>query len=283
MAHHPGTRIDFRLDPNLFNIKGSSVHLKKTLMNLIANAAEAQPAGGLIEISTESRFLDYPIRGYNTVNEGEYILLRVKDSGEGIDDEDLDHIFELFYTKKIMGGSGTGLGLAVVWGTVQDHHGYIDVTSTRGDGTTFDLYFPLSRERVTEKSLGLDLASIQGNRETLLVVDDMESQRKIAAHLLGHLNYQVHTVESGEAAVQFLEKNTVDLVILDMLMGIGMDGLETYREILKRHPGQKAIIASGFAETERVKEAQRLGAGAYIKKPYIIATLGRAIKEELRT
>ena len=110
----------------------------------------------------------------------------------------------------------------------------------------------------------IDLASIQGNRETLLVVDDMESQRKIAAHLLGHLNYQIHTVESGEAAVQFLEKNTVDLVILDMLMGIGMDGLETYREILKRHPGQKAIIASGFAETERVKEAQRLGAGAYI-------------------
>ena len=81
----------------------------------------------------------------------------------------------------------------------------------------------------------------------------------------------------------YLEKNTVDLVILDMLMGIGMDGLETYQEILKRHPGQKAIIASGFAETERVKEAQRLGAGAYIKKPYVIATLGRAIKEELRT
>jgi CheY-like chemotaxis protein len=283
MAHHPGTRIDFRLDPHLFNIKGSSVHLKKTLMNLIANAAEAQPAGGLIEISTESRFLDYPIRGYNTVNEGEYILLRVKDSGEGIGAEDLDHIFEPFYTKKKMGRSGTGLGLAVVWGTVQDHHGYIDVTSTKGDGTTFDLYFPLSRERVTEKDHGIDLASIQGNRETLLVVDDMESQRKIAAHLLGHLNYQVHTVESGEAAVQFLEKNTVDLVILDMLMGIGMDGLETYREILKRHPGQKAIIASGFAETVRVKEAQRLGAGAYIKKPYVIATLGRAIKEELRS
>lgn len=282
MAHHPGTRIDFRLDPHLFNIKGSSVHLKKTLMNLIANAAEAQPAGGLIEVSTESRFLDYPIRGYNTVNEGEYILLRVKDSGEGIGAEDLDHIFEPFYTKKKMGRSGTGLGLAVVWGTVQDHHGYIDVTSTKGDGTTFDLYFPLSRERVTEKSLGLDLASIKGNRETLLVVDDMESQRKIAAHLLGHLNYQIHTVESGEAAVQFLEKNTVDLVILDMLMGIGMDGLETYQEILKRHPGQKAVIASGFAETERVKEAQRLGAGAYIKKPYVIATLGHAIKEELR-
>jgi two-component system, cell cycle sensor histidine kinase and response regulator CckA len=92
----------------------------------------------------------------------------------------------------------------------------------------------------------------------------------------------VHTVENGEAAVQFLQENTVDMVILDMLMGIGMDGLETYKAILRLHPGQKAIIASGFSETKRVKEAQRLGAGAYIKKPYIINTLGSVIQKELR-
>jgi CheY-like chemotaxis protein len=252
-------------------------------MNLISNAAEAQSKGGQIVVSTESRFLDYPIRGYNTVNQGEYILLRVKDCGEGIDAEDLDHIFEPFYTKKKMGRSGTGLGLAVVWGTVQDHQGYIDVTSRKGDGTTFDLYFPLSRQLVSEKEDRIDLESIKGNRESLLVVDDMESQRKIAAHLLSCLNYQVHTVENGEAAVKFLQENTVDMVILDMLMGIGMDGLETYKEILRLHPGQKAIIASGFSETKRVKEAQRLGAGAYIKKPYIINTLGSVIQKELRT
>jgi len=281
MAHHPDTQVDFRLEPHLFNIKGSSVHLKKTIMNLISNAAEAQPIGGRIVVSTESRFLDYPIRGYNTVNDGEYILLRVKDSGEGIGAEDLDHIFEPFYTKKKMGRSGTGLGLAVVWGTVQDHHGYLNVTSQKGDGTTFDLYFPLSREMVTEKENDAGLEAVKGNRETILVVDDMESQRRLAVHLLGRLNYQVHTAESGEAAVQFLQETTVDLIILDMLMGIGMDGLETYQEILRRHPGQKAIIASGFAETERVKEAQRIGAGAYIKKPYIISVLGRAIKEAL--
>ena len=282
MAYHPGTRIDFSLAPNLFNIKGSSVHLKKTLMNLVSNAAEAQPQGGRILVSTESCFLDDPIRGYDTVNEGEYILLRVKDSGEGISAEDLDHIFEPFYTKKKMGRSGTGLGLAVVWGTVQDHYGYIDVISKNGDGTAFDLYFPLSRERATEEGNGIAIDALKGNREELLVVDDMESQRKIAGHLLDHLNYRVHTAESGEAAVQFLRKNTVDLVILDMLMGDGMDGLETYQAILQLRPGQKAIIASGFAETERVKKAQRIGAGAYIKKPYMIDVLGTAIKEALR-
>jgi len=281
MMYHKGTRVDFHLEPHLFNIKGSSVHLKKTLMNLVGNAAEAQPEGGCITVSTKSCFLDYPIQGYNTVNEGEYVRLQVKDSGQGISAEDLNHIFEPFYTKKKMGRSGTGLGLAVVWGTVQDHHGYIDVISRKDEGTTFNLYFPISRETAVAKENGLQLEAIKGRRETLLVVDDMESQRKIAAHLLGHLNYQVHTAENGEAAVTFLRDNTVDLVILDMLMGDGMDGLETYREILKRHPGQKAIIASGFAETARVKEAQRLGAGAYIKKPYMLDVLGSAIREEL--
>ena len=283
MAHHPESHVEFRLEPNLLNIKGSSVHLKKTLMNLVSNAAEAQPDGGRILVSTASRFLDYPIRGYNTVNEGEYILLRVKDSGDGIRSEDIHHIFEPFYTKKKMGRSGTGLGLAVVWGTVQDHHGYIDLRSQRGKGTTFDLYFPITREAAAEREKGLDFETLKGHQEHLLVVDDMESQRRIAAHLLGHLNYRVHTVESGEAALQFLEDNDVDLVVLDMLMGDGMDGLETYRRIIKRHPGQKSIIASGYAETDRVKEAQRLGAGTYIKKPYVINVLGNAIKEELRT
>jgi two-component system cell cycle sensor histidine kinase/response regulator CckA len=282
MAFHPATRVEFDLEPHLLNIKGSPVHLKKTLMNLVSNAAEAQPEGGRIQVVTESRFLDFPVRGYDNVIEGEYIQLRVKDSGEGISTEDLNHIFEPFYTKKKMGRSGTGLGLAVVWGTVQDHHGYIDVTSRPGEGTTFDLYFPISRETALPKEKGLDLETLKGHRERLLVVDDMESQRQIAAHLLGHLNYQVHTAESGEAAVQYLQDNAVDLVILDMLMGEGMDGLETYREILKRHPGQKAIIASGFAETARVKEAQRIGAGAYIKKPYMINLLGSAIKDALR-
>ena len=282
MAHHPESHVEFRLDPNLFNIKGSSVHLKKSLMNLVANAAEAQTAGGRILVSTENRFLDYPVRGYNTVNEGEYVLLRVKDSGEGIGAEDLHHIFEPFYTKKKMGRSGTGLGLAVVWGTVQDHRGYIDVTSRKGRGTAFDLYFPISREAAMQKESRCDLEVLKGRGERLLVVDDMESQRKIAAHLLGHLNYRVQAVASGEAALQHLQENAVDLVILDMLMGDGMDGLETYREILKHHPGQKAIIASGYAETERVKEAQRIGAGAYLKKPYVIDVLGTVIKEELQ-
>jgi PAS domain S-box-containing protein len=283
LAYYPDIRFSFELDADLPNIKGSSVHLNKTIMNLVSNAAEAQPNGGEIIVTTQSLYMDRAIRGYDTVKAGEYVRLRVKDSGEGISETDLDHIFEPFYTKKKMGRSGTGLGLAVVWGTVQDHDGYIDVQSMQGEGTVFDLYFPLSRDAVEEKNPRLGLAAIQGGGETVLVVDDMESQRNIATHLLQRLNYTAHAVDSGEAAIQYLKDHTVDLVILDMIMDPGMDGLETWRQIIKLHPGQRAIIASGYAETDKVKTAQRLGAGEYLKKPYMIDRLGKAVKKALKS
>jgi PAS domain S-box-containing protein len=281
LSFYPGIRVSFELAADLANIRGSSVHLHKTIMNLLSNAAEAQPKGGEIVISTQNLYMDRPIRGYDTVRTGEYIRLRVMDKGEGIGETDLDHIFEPFYTKKKMGRSGTGLGLAVVWGTVQDHEGYIDVRSQPGQGTVFDLYFPLSREDVEEKDPQLNLAAIQGAGETILVVDDMESQREIATQLLQRLNYTVRTVDSGEAALVVLNGQTVDLVILDMIMDPGMDGLETWRQVIKRHPQQRAIIASGYAETDKVKTAQRLGAGEYLKKPYMIDSLGKAVKNAL--
>jgi len=281
LSFNPLVRVTFDLTPNLPNIKGSSVHLNKTVMNLLANAAEAQPNGGEILVRTESIYMDRPIRGYDTVKPGEYVRLRVTDHGPGIDEADLNHIFEPFYTKKKMGRSGTGLGLAVVWGTVQDHQGYVDVNSRPGKGTAFDLYLPLSREAVEQKTPRIDMQAIQGMGQSILVVDDMESQRKIAAHLLQRLNYTVHTVASGEAAVAHLADNTADLVILDMIMDPGMDGLETWRSIVALRPDQRCIIASGYAETEKVRTAQRLGAGEYLKKPYMIDSLGQAVKKAL--
>ena len=281
LSSYPELSISLDLADDLPNIKGSAVHLIKTFMNLVVNAAEAQSGSGAIIVATQSLYMDRPIRGYNTVRPGEYVRLRVADHGKGISEKDLQHIFEPFYTKKKMGRSGTGLGLAVVWGAVQDHKGYIDVRSQPDKGTVFDLYFPLSREIVAEKEAAVELAAIQGNGETVLVVDDMEAQRTIAAHLLERLRYTPHKVESGEAAVEYLKVNSVDLVILDMIMDPGMDGLETWREIVRIHPNQRSIIASGYAETEKVKTAQRLGAGEYLKKPYMIDSLGKAIKNAL--
>jgi C4-dicarboxylate-specific signal transduction histidine kinase/ActR/RegA family two-component response regulator len=278
-SFHPAVRIETRLADDLLNIRGSMVHLRKALMNLVSNAAEAQPAGGLVR--TGNRYVDRPIEGYDSVVEGDYVVLTVADDGIGIAPEDLKRIFEPFYTKKVMGRSGTGLGMAVVWGTVQDHRGYINVTSSQGAGTSFELYLPVCREALSDESGALPVEQYRGKGERILVVDDMPEQRQIASRILQRLGYHVETAPSGEAAVEMLRQTRVDLVMLDMIMDPGMDGLDTYRSLLAIRPGQRAIIASGYAENERVREAQRLGAGFYLRKPYTLERIGLAVRDEL--
>ncbi|HCY88491.1 MAG TPA: hypothetical protein DHV36_25375, partial [Desulfobacteraceae bacterium] len=262
-------------------IKGSAVHLQKTVMNLVSNAAEAQPGGGIISIVTENRHLDKPVRGYDRVKSGDYFVLCVSDCGQGIAPEDLKRIFEPFFTKKVMGRSGTGLGMAVVWGTVQDHEGYIDVTSGQGQGTRFDLYFPISELPLVQKPKAVDISALMGNAEKILIVDDASHQRKIATTTLRRLGYETEAVTGGEAAIEYLKTQDADLVLLDMIMDPGIDGLETYRRIIEIRPGQRAVIASGFSRTRQVKEALRLGAGQYIRKPYTLEKIGTAVKKAL--
>jgi len=279
--YHPGVTFRTECDPNLLNIKGSPVHLEKTLMNLVSNAAEAISGEGEVTIRTENRYLDKAIVGYDEVKEGDYAVLIVSDTGAGIADEHREKIFEPFYTKKAMGRSGTGLGLSIVWGTVKDHSGYIDVKTKVGAGTSFTLYFPATREETNLPTPRTPLERYMGRGETVLVVDDIAEQRDVASGLLKKLGYYVHAVSSGEAAVEYLKENRADMVILDMIMAPGMDGMETYRKILAIHSQQKAILVSGFSETDRVRTAQRLGAGAYVKKPYVMETIGLAIRKEL--
>ena len=278
---HPGLIVSVDLEPDLLNISGSPIHLSKTVMNLVSNAAEAMPDGGSICLSTENKYLDQPVEGYDEIEEGDYVLLKIVDAGIGINTEDKERIFEPFYTKKIMGRSGTGLGMAVVWGTVKDHKGYIDLQSTEGQGTTFTLYFPITREALVDDQSAAATVESNGNGEKILVVDDIEEQRQIATLMLKKLGYDVNAVPGGEEAIAFLQDKSADLIVLDMIMDPGIDGLETYKQILQINPDQKAIIASGFSETWRVKEAQRLGAGTYVKKPYTIDKIGQAVTAEL--
>ncbi|PKN64970.1 MAG: hypothetical protein CVU57_12660 [Deltaproteobacteria bacterium HGW-Deltaproteobacteria-15] len=278
---HPGVKVETMLSEELFNIAGSPIHLFKSIMNMVNNAAEAIEKDGVIRISTENRYVDRPIRGYDDVEEGDYVVLTVSDTGVGITPQDLERIFEPFYTKKTMGRSGTGLGMAVVWGTVKDHNGYIDVRSKEGAGTTFTLYFPVTRKEVPGDQVSRVVREYMGKGETILVIDDIAEQREIASLLLQRLGYSVATAASGEEALAFLEKQSADLLLLDMIMEPGMDGLETYRKAVERRPGQKAIIVSGFSETERVREAQRLGVGGYLKKPYALESICVAVRKEL--
>ena len=281
LTYHPQVEIKTNLASDLLNILGSATHISKSIINLISNAAEAMPGGGQIFIETENTYIDKPIQGYEEVIEGDYVVFKIADSGTGISSEDLTRIFEPFYTKKKMGRSGTGLGMAVVWGTVKDHNGYINVYSKTNMGTVISIYLPITRKSNQDESLA-PKNNLMGNKEKILVIDDILLQRKIATRILEKLNYKVKSVESGELALEFLSENSVDLVVLDMIMEPGINGAETYKGILQLHPNQKAIIASGYSENEEVKEAQKMGAGEYIKKPYTIENLGSAVKNELK-
>jgi PAS domain S-box-containing protein len=279
--YHPRVKVETDLDQNLPNVMGSPVHLSKIVMNLVSNAAESMPDGGTVLVSTRYQRMDKQTERKEPIEEGEYVILSVSDTGMGIPPKDVEKIFEPFYTKKVMGRSGTGLGMAVVWWTVRDHNGQIDVQSTEGRGTTFTLYFPATTEELTEKTDTLPIDHYMGKGESILIVDDVKAQREICALILNKLGYSVTAVSSGEEAVDYLKKNTVDLLVLDMVMDPGIDGLETYERILKLHPYQKAILVSGYSETDRVRRAQELGAGAYVKKPYSLEKIGLSVGAEL--
>ncbi len=278
---HSSVTVKTNLDPHLLNTNGSYVHIRKVIMNLVSNASEAIKGSGNVIILTTNRYVDKPLERYDDVSTGEYAVLSVTDDGSGISSDDLERIFDPFYTKKLMGRSGTGLGLSVVWNVVQDHEGYIDVI-TDEKGTTFELYFPITRDEVADRASDVPIESLKGEGQSILVIDDLESQREISCRMLDTLGYKTFAVSSGEDAIEYLKKHTVDLLLLDMIMDPGLNGRETYEGIIKIHPKQKAIIVSGFAETDEVKKTQKLGAGQYIKKPLTLERVGLTVKEELK-
>ena len=272
--------IEMKITEGILNVVGSYSHISKALTNLVSNAADALPAGGMITISTRDCYIDKPYTGFEIIPEGEYAILEVSDTGIGMPQSDLDKIFEPFYTKKVLGRSGTGLGMSVVWGAVKDHDGYIDVITKEGSGTTFVLYYPASRTEIETPST-VYIEDYLGKGESILIIDDAPEQRDLAKRMMARLGYDVTTAASGEEAVALIKKRSFDVLILDMIMPPGIDGLATYREILKIIPYQKAVIASGFAKTERVNKTQKLGAGIYIKKPYTLEKIGLAVRAEL--
>jgi len=270
--------VQSNLEEGLWNIQCSSVHIQKVLMNLITNGVEAIGVTGNVLVTTKNQLLDEETD--SSLDAGEYVVLTIKDSGFGIEKHDLERIFEPFYTKKVLGRSGTGLGLAVVWNTIKDHGAFIRVESNE-DGTTFTLYFPPCHQKVVQQQIDFDFADLKG-KGSVLVVDDDAQQRDIASQMLEALGYVVQTVSSGEEAVTHCRNTLVDLLLLDMLMEPGINGLQTYQQIIQIHPRQKAVIASGFSESNSVLDAKALGVGAFIKKPYTIKQLGEAVLNELR-
>ncbi len=277
---YPEIAIRLDLDRSLDIISASPVHIKKILMNLVNNAVEAIDGAGTIGIATTN----VPGNGKDapapTPATGDHVLLQITDTGTGIARDDLDHIFEPFYTKKALGRSGTGLGLAVVWNTVQDHNGRIQVDSTP-QGSSFRLYFPVADAEQIFAEDHETMPEATGNGEHILVVDDEPHMRDIACRMLEASGYRATAVSSGEQAVDYLRTNRPDLLVIDMLMPPGLNGRQTYAEIVKLNPGQKAVIVSGFSESDDVRETLSLGAHSFMYKPYTQEQLARAVKDAL--
>lgn len=280
---HQDITLTTRLAPELHNIKGSSVHIRRVLTNLIMNAFEAVVDSGEITIASYNHEIEIPDPQDHLTKPGKYIAISVQDNGPGISVTDQAHIFEPFYSKKSMGRSGSGLGLAIVWNIVEDHNGKIKLKSDAA-GTTFTIFLPAdSTNTVTspEAQTEVPLSNLNGNSEKILIVDDETIQRDIASELLTSLNYQTVTVASGEEGIELITSEQPDLVLLDMLMEPGINGRQTYARMSEIQPGLKAVIASGFSENSEVEKALTYGPSTFIKKPYTLQCLGAVVKKTL--
>ncbi|MFC1563545.1 PAS domain S-box protein [candidate division KSB1 bacterium] len=267
--------IKYDLEEDLNTIEADENQLNQVLTNLIINAKDAMPGGGVIIFKTENIRVDGKDITLSTfIKQGEYIRLSVTDSGTGISKNIIGHIFEPFYSTKGK-GEGTGLGLATVYGIVKNHNGYINVYSEPGEGTTFTLYFPVTDKKIVNSKKELKVTK---GDATILVVDDEKNVRAMAKRILNEMGYKVYLAENGLEAVKIFreKKNEIDLVLLDMIMP-EMAGKETNRELRKIDPDVRIILSSGYAQNGKAMEILNEGVLDFIQKPFRIKELSRII------
>lgn len=281
LANFPQAVIQTKLHKNLYNSCCSEQHLHKILLNLIGNSLEVIGEKGIIHISTDNCAFSHPLAVEEPkAQASDYIKLTISDNGPGIKQEDIDYIFDPFYSTKVMGKSGTGLGLSIVWNIVQDHNGWIEIKDNK-PGAIFEIYLPASHDAVCPMQDIPTADSLRGNGETILLIDDQLEQNEIIGKALQKMGYVAYSVTSGEEGLAFLQSQSVDLVLLDMMMGDGLNGRETYEKMLGIHPRQKAIVITGYAKSEEITKAKMLGVSQFIEKPVTISKIGMAIKQSL--
>ncbi|MFZ7112477.1 MAG: hybrid sensor histidine kinase/response regulator [Desulfatiglandales bacterium] len=262
--------IELKLDEDLRAINADPVQIEQIIMNLGVNARDAMPEGGKLVIETSNIRLDERYcKTHVGAKMGQYVLMRITDTGFGMDEETLNHIFEPFFTTKDV-GKGTGLGLAMVYGIVNNHGGYVTCSTQPGIGTTFDVYFPvLSMEKVERVEEEKADQQVARGSERILLVDDEQTVLEVVQDILDRFGYHTLTAASGEEAIEIYRQkgHDIDMVILDLNMP-GMGGHKCLKELLWIDPGAKVIIASGYSDNKRVQETLQAGAAGFISKPY---------------
>ena len=279
----PMIRIETRLAPDLWEIAGDANQVEHLLVNLAGNARDAMPEGGRLLIETSNETWDeVSLRHYPDMAPGRYVLLKVADSGLGMDPETQQHIFEPFFTTKGV-GVGTGLGLSTVYGIVKGHGGHITCYSTPGQGTVFNIHWPvLERPEAQALSPAPAPENIPGGQETILLVDDEPAIVEVAREMLERQGYTVLTALSGEEALAAYDQASagVDLVILDLGMP-GMGGHRALDRLRQMDPLARVIVASGYSDSLQIDRCLRAGAAEFIAKPYRLQELLKKVREVL--
>jgi len=274
--------LQFQSPPRLPCVQGDIGMIEQVIMNLAVNARDAMPNGGALEIATMAAAIDEAYaHSHPEARPGSFVCLRVSDSGCGIDPYNMARIFEPFFTTKEV-GKGTGLGLATVYGIVKQHGGWVDVASEVGRGTCFDVFFPTSGEPIeASSSVAASAAEVRGGQETILVVEDEPVLRDLAHVILEERGYNILEASSGRDALTVWErhKESIDLVLTDMVMPEGISGLDLANRLLGAKPDLKLVFASGYSMDDLDPALVRDRQAIFLQKPYTALTLAKAVRD----
>jgi two-component system cell cycle sensor histidine kinase/response regulator CckA len=259
--------------------------IQQALMNLVVNARDAMPDGGELRISLAHLTVEKSNAPLPDMDQGDWLQLTIADTGTGIHPEDMPHVFEPFFTTKPP-GRGTGLGLALVYGIVRQHDGFIDIRSKVGEGTTFTLYFPYWAEHINTPLLDVEVL-VKGNRETILVVEDDAATRSALSAGLELLNYQVLTAQDGVEALAVWEQKwqEIALILSDVVMP-HMGGIALFHALKQRDPSVKVILLTGHMLEQDLEDQLRnlkaRGLADWMQKPPDLRKLADALARILR-
>jgi len=271
--------IHHKYEKDIWIVEVDQGQIEQVLLNLYLNAWQAMPAGGNLSLETKNILVGEDYAKPYSITPGRHVRISVSDTGAGMDEKTKGRIFEPFFTTKEL-GRGTGLGLAMVYGIIKNHNGFIDVISELGSGTTFTFYLPASekdiiREKPTTKE-------IMKGKETILIVDDEPDVLDVSKTILETLGYSVYAVKNGEEAITLYKqkKDEIDIVILDMIMP-GLSGGETFDFIKALNPAVRVILSSGYSLNRQAQDIMDKGCQGFIQKPFDIIHFSRKIREVL--
>lgn len=271
------------LSQDVWQFEGDKGQIESVILNLCVNARDAMPMGGTLSITTYNRIVKEGEMPYPWARPGRYVVLSVKDTGIGMDQETMKHIFEPFFTTKER-GKGTGMGLAMVYGVVKNYNGFITVESEIAKGSIFTIYLPAIQGEVKREAEDLNMpATPKQGRGSILIIDDEEAIRNLMKDALSGLGYSVIEASNGKEGIDIFNSNKdkIDLVILDLIMPV-MGGEETLVRLKEIRSDVKVLIATGFGVEEKLKDILKdKCVKGFINKPYKIAEVSEAIRTAL--